>query len=80
MKNLIFLSLFISLTAISVEQPSKEEMSQNLRRYVKENKEASVSIAPLIEKLTSILDGQEAKKKANDAAAKKEVDSLFLNR
>lgn len=76
MKLMITLLAFIPVLGFAVE-PTKEEMRQNLKRYVHENKEASVSLAPLIEKLTAILDTEEAKKQKEAAAPQKEVDSLL---
>lgn len=76
MKKLLLPLLFIPIVLPAAEQ-SKDEMRQNLKKYVQENQEASATIAPLIEKLTSILDAQEAKKKNELKQEKKEVDSLL---
>lgn len=67
-------TLFILLVAVcgsvfaDEAAKSKEEMKANLDKYVKENQEASTSIAPLIQKVREILAGE---KKAEEAPKKK---------
>jgi len=65
MKKILFI-LILAVTAASFadEAKSKEEMKANLDKFVKENQEASTSIAPLIAKVREILSEKKVKPEA----------------
>ena len=59
MKMAIFITLIqMSLIAAESQSPSREELKKRLDSYIKENKEASTSISPLIDRLNNILSNE----------------------
>jgi hypothetical protein len=65
---IVFIGFGLSLFAQEPAKLSKEEMKQNLDKFVKENREASVGIEPLIEKVREILSSE--KKPVSDPVKK----------
>lgn len=52
---ILVLTVTFQLFAAESQPPSKEEMRKRLDSYVRENKEASMTIEPLIDRLKEIL-------------------------